>query len=203
MKKLIIAIIATAFMAAPALAADIMLTTPQTEGGPSVLAAIEGRSSAAQTPFQKSELTVKELSTLLWAATGRNRGGQGWTVPYAMGRDPYVNVYVMLKSGSYRYDTTKNMLLLVGDKNDIARAGTQDYVGTAPCVLVFAVSGTLRMDAWGDVAAGAMAQNIYLAAEALGLKTRYVQSFNRNALFNSLQIGPLGKILCIMPVGRQ
>ena len=92
MKKLIIALIAAALMAAPALAADIMLTTPQKDGGPSVLAAIEGRSSAAQTPFQKGELTVKELSTLLWVATGRNRGGQGWTVPYAMGRDPYVNV---------------------------------------------------------------------------------------------------------------
>lgn len=203
MKRLIIALIAAAFLASPALAADIMLTTPQTDGGPSVLAAINKRASAAQGPFQKGELTLKELSTLLWAATGRNRDGNGWTVPFAMHRDPYVNVYVMLKSGSYRYDYTKNMLMLVGDRNDISRAGTQDFVSTAPCVLVFAVNGSLRMDAWGDVAAGAMTQNVYLTSQALGLKTRYVQSFNKNALFSALQLGPLGRILCIMPVGRQ
>jgi nitroreductase len=48
-----------------------------------------------------------------------------------------------------------------------------------------------------------MSQNVYLAAEALGMKTRFVQSFNRETLINILNIGPLSRVIAIMPVGFQ
>jgi len=191
-------------MSSSAYAADITLPSPERNGGPGVLSAIEERGSAKASSFAKYELSTKELSTLLWAATGKNRGGTGWTVPFAMGTSPYVFVYVLLENGSYIYDPDKNMLKMLGDRNMISRAGRQEFIATAPAVFVLATrGGGPRIDRWAEIAAGAMSQNVYLAAQAFGLKTRFVQSFNRDTLANTLQMGPLERILCIMPVGRQ
>ena len=203
MRKILFAVLIVIFAAAPVFAADITLPSPQKDGGPGVLAAIDARGSAAQAPFKSGALTAKELSTLLWAASGKNRSGKGWTAPYALGKEPYVDVYVLLKEGVYRYDWQNNMLRLVGDRNLLSRAGSQAYVATAPCVLVLAVSGAIRVDSWAEIAAGAMSQNVYLAAQALGLKTRYIQSFSKNAIIDAIQLSPVGRVLCIMPVGRQ
>ena len=203
MKKILIAFAIAIFAAVSALAADITLPSPQKEGGTPVLAALEARGSAAQTPFKSEQLTVKELSTLLWAASGRNRAGKGFTAPYALGKDPYVDVYVLLKGGAYHYDWEKNMLKQLGDRNIISRAASQPFAASAPCLLVFAVSGSIRVDSWAEIAAGAMSQNVYLAAQALGLRTRYIQSFNKNAIIDAIQLSPIGRVLCIMPVGRQ
>jgi len=183
---------------------DIMLPTPLKDGGPDILSAISKRSSAARTSFANKELSLKELSTILWAATGRNRPEKGWTVPMAMGREPYITVYVLLKSGSYIYDWDKNMLKQLGNKNPIPRAGGEEFIGSAPCVFVLATRGKgPGIDSWADIAAGAMSQNIYLASEAFGLKTRFVASFNKETLLNYLFIGPLSRIICIMPIGFQ
>jgi nitroreductase len=203
MRKILLAVLIVIFVAVPVFAADITLPSPQKDGGSNVLAAIDARGSAAQTPFKSGALTAKELSTLLWAASGKNRGGKGWTAPYALGKAPYLDVYVLLKDGSYRYDWQNNVLRLASDKNIIGRAGSQAYVATAPCVLVFAVSGPIRVDSWAEIAAGAMSQNVYLAAQAQGLKTRYIQSFNKNAIIDAIQLSPVGRVICIMPVGRQ
>ena len=189
---------------AEAVTSDIMLTSPEKDGGISLFKAIEERSSATQKAFKEKEPSLKELSTLLWAATGRNRDGKGWTVPFAMSSDPYVSLYVLLKSGSYVYDPEKNMLKMLSDKNSISRAARQEFVGSAPCIFIFATKGSgPRIEGWAETAVGAMTQNVYLAAGALGMKTRYIQSFNRETLINLLNIGPLSRIIAIMPVGFQ
>lgn len=203
MKKLALALAIAAFAAVPALAADIMLPSPQKEGGAPVLAALDARGSAAQAPFKKEALTTRELATLLWAATGKNRGGKGWTAPYALGKAPYVDVYALLSDGVYHYDWQNGTLKQLSERNIISRACAQPFAGTAPCVLVFAAGGSLRVDSWAEIAAGAMSQNVYLAAQALGLKTRYIQSFSKNPIIDAIQLSPVGRILCIMPVGRQ
>lgn len=187
-----------------AFAADIVLPTPQYSGGPSLLEAIANRSSAAPKPFEQKEIPERDLSTLLWAATGLNRE-RGWTVPMAMGSAPYVDIYVLLKTGVYSYDWEKNRLLQINPKNLLSRASGQDFVATAPCILVFATKGgRARVDSWADTAAGAMAQNVYLAGQALGLKARYAGSFNKETLLNNFELaGPLLRIIAIMPVGYQ
>ena len=74
--------------ASAATAANIVLPEPDKTGGPSVMEAIANRASAEQRDFSKEELSLKELSTILWAATGKNREPKGWTVPMAMGASP-------------------------------------------------------------------------------------------------------------------
>lgn len=205
----IIAVFALALMAiigaaGGALAADIILPTPEKGGGIPLFDALAKRSSATHAGFDDKELSEKQLSTLLWAGTGLNRE-RGWTVPMAMGAEPYVDIYVLLKSGIYRYDWGKNVLLQINTKNLIPRASSQQYVATAPCIFVFATkSGRARVDSWADTAAGAMAQNIYLACESMGLKARYAATFNRETLLNSFELaGPLLRIISIMPAGYQ
>ena len=182
---------------------NIVLPSPKRDGGISALAAISGRSSAKHQSFEKKELSDEQLATILWAAMGKNRPDKGWTVPLAQGMRPYVDIYVLLKKGSYAYDWEKGILSLIAKKDIISRSAGQEFVATAPCVLVFVASPNLSVASWADVASGAMSQNVYFAAEALGLKTRYMQSANRASLSNYLNLGPLNRIICIMPVGYQ
>lgn len=191
-------------VAAATFAEDMILPDPEKSGGPSVLEAIANRSSAKQQAFENKSIPEKDLATLLWAGTGLNRD-KGWTVPMAMGAAPYVDIYVLLKSGVYSYDWEKNRLLQLSAKNIIPRASGQEYVTTAPCILVFVTKeGRARVSSWADVAVGAMSQNIYMASEALGLKARYVATFNKETLLSNMEAaGFLLKIIAIMPVGYQ
>lgn len=204
-KRLFLVALAVILTVAPAaFAVDVMLPNPQKNGGPAVLEAIATRSSAKQEAFENTSIPEQDLSTLLWAGTGLNRD-KGWTVPMAMGAAPYVDIYVLLKSGVYSYDWKKNRLLQLSTKNIIPRASGQDYVATAPCILIFATKGgRARVESWADVAAGSMSQNVYLACEALGLKARYAATFNKETLLNNMELaGVLLRIIAIMPVGYQ
>jgi len=205
MKKIfLLSVVAFFTISSAACAADnIFLPVPQKDGGKGVFAAIAGRASAKQSDFEKKDITDAQLSAILWAATGKNRPDKGWTIPLAQGMKPYVDVYVLRKDGAYQYYWEKGMLALIVKKNMIGLAGGQNFIETAPCVLVFVASGSLRVASWADVAAGAMSQNVYLAAESLGLKTRFVQNFNQASLTNYLNLSPLNRVLCIMPIGYQ
>lgn len=200
----ILAAILTIAVSTAACAANIVLPDPDKTGGPAVLAAINGRASALQEPFAKQELTLRELSTILWAATGKNREPKGWTVPLAMGREPYVSIYVLLKSGGYLYNWEKNALIDASNQPRlISKAANQDYAKTAPCLLVFVSRGTMNVDQYNYIAVGAMSQNAYLAAEALGLKARFLESFNKLSIESALMLGPVMNVCGIMAVGRQ
>lgn len=209
MKKLkvlpvIFAVILSVVCLQAAFAADVILPLPEEHGGIDVLKAIANRASAKPVPFERKEISEKDLATLLWAGSGLNRE-KGWTVPMAMGAAPYVDIYVLLNTGVYTYDWGKNRLLQMSQKNLIPRVSGQEFVSTAPCVLVFVTkNGRVRVDSWVDVAVGAMSQNIYLACEALGLKARYAATFNKETLLNNFeQAGYLLRIIAIMPVGYQ
>lgn len=205
MKKLVLLTAALILAASSAaFAASLLLPEPDRGGGPSVLEAIALRASAEQKNFAKDELTQEELSTILWAASGKNREPRGWTVPMAMGREPYVSIYVLLRKGGFLYSWEKHALIEQSDEKRLpAGAVTQDFAKTAPCVLVFVGSGMMNVENFSYIATGAMSQNVYLAAQALGLKARFVESFNRLKIESSLNLSPVAKITGVMLVGRQ
>ena len=89
------------------------------------------------------------------------------------------------------------------EKKLTSRAVTQDFAKSAPCILVFVSKGTMNVDNYNYIATGAMSQNVYLAAEALGLKTRFLASFNKVNIEAALMLGPIMKITGVMVVGRQ
>lgn len=195
--------------AAAALAGDGPLPAPKKDGGPSTLAALEARHSGKPGGFTQA-VTTDELSTLLWAAAGRNRNGQGWTVPTAMGRDPYVTLYVADATGTYRYDGKDHALVAVGKKDVRAELALQDFAKTAPTLIVAVLDGA-GLAAFGDadrglgfgyVLVGSMTQNLYLAAEAVGAEVRYIASVNADAAKRELKLQAADRTVCILPVGR-
>ena len=190
--------------------ADVPLPAPQRTGGPGLFDAIGSRASALGADFASmGEVSPEKLSTILWAATGLNRGEKGWTVPMAMGMEPYVKIYVARSDGTFLYDWRAHALKEVSKEDVRGRVGKQDFVAKAPCTLIFvsdsaALSKKFKDDdgeEFAAVAAGAMTQNIYLASGALGIGTRYIRSARDDEIERILSLPDDDDVLCIMPMG--
>ena len=118
---------------APMDAEIITLVAPQ-ETGATLLDAMMKRTSVRE--YADRELTLEQLSGLLWASSGQNRPDGRQTTPSSMGLYP-LRVYAVLSTGIYLYSSKEHNLTLVkkGDYRPIA--GTQDFVHTAPLSLVY------------------------------------------------------------------
>ncbi|MDR1965144.1 MAG: nitroreductase family protein [Synergistaceae bacterium] len=191
--------------------ADAKLPAPQKNGGDGIFGLLERRASGTRSDFPKGEISAEELSTILWAASGLNRGGNGWTVPLAGGRPPYVKIYAVKPDGAFLYDWKEHSLVEVTGKNILGDITDDDFVKKSPCVLVFVTDiGSLgsmsRLNggnalAW--TASGAMTQNAYLAADSLGISGRYMVSMKTGAVASELKLGDADTPLCIMPLGKR
>ena len=201
-KRLLCTLAAFTSISAPAWATDIILPAPQTSGGTGVYTALNNRHSAKHGDFPLKEISRQDLSTLLWAASGQNRNGKGWTVPFAMSKAPYDSIYVLDKSGVFKYDWKQNRLIEISTQDVREKAGPQPIVSQSPVVLAFiADSGTEPNYAY--IASGAMTQNIYLAAESIGVTGRYVISMDEPQLRHALKLKPHEKPLNLMLIGKK
>ena len=200
-KHIISALAAMTLISAPAWA-DVILPAPKTSAGMGVFAALNSRHSAKAGEFPLKDISKQELSNLLWAASGKNRFGKGWTVPFAMGKAPYNTIYVLDNTGVFKYNWKDNRLIEISKQEVREKAGPQPIVGVSPVVLVLvADSGTKPDVAW--IASGAMTQNIYLAAESLAIEGRYVISIDEAQLRQALKLKPDEKPLNLMLIGKK
>lgn len=181
---------------------NIILTEPDKTGGPALLEAISNRRSGTSFDNPK-EIPLKALSTILWAATGKNRDPKGWTVPFAKGSEPYVSVYAINSQGVFIYSWEKHQLELINeDSTIIKRVIAQKGYESVPLVLVFTTKGAGPvLSERAEIAVGAMAQNVYLATQPYGLKTRFLQSFNKIVLAQGVNLSPISRIIGVMPIG--
>ncbi|MDR2422175.1 MAG: nitroreductase family protein [Deltaproteobacteria bacterium] len=192
-----------------ALAADVKLPPPQTEGGMGLFEAIKKRSSAQGSSYNSAELSLEELSTVLWAASGLNRPDK-WTVPMAMGAKPYCKIYALGSDGAWLYDWADHSLKEVAKENLKPKVGAQDFVERASYVLIF-VSDPSGLKSFGEqktqdqlaaVLVGAMTQDVYLAAAALNLKARYVMSLKAPVVKEGLKLADGENPLCLLVLGK-
>jgi hypothetical protein len=190
--------------------ADIRLPPPRTEGGMSVFEAFKKRASAPGGDFPIAPLEPEELSTILWSATGLNRGEKGWTVPMARGLEPYCRIYVLLDEGIFLYDWKNHSLTEISKENVRAKVGSQNFVKTAPCILAVVAEGKVlaenfnerdRVD-FANVAAGAMTQDVYLAAAGLEIGARYIHSMNLEEIRRALSLPEEDYPICLMMLGK-
>ena len=195
MKKLVVCLV-MGFLCSAVFAADeIKLPAPKKSGGMPVLEAIDNRGSATGSEFPKGGISDADLSTILWAASGHNRDGKLWTVPMAMGREPYCKVYVLRKDGAYLFDWRNHSLRKVSGDDLTKTVPMQPFAQHAPVTLVIASDGKEVADMSGQFAgefavvlAGAMSQNIYLAAESVNVGARLVYSIKRDVASKSLKL---------------
>lgn len=184
----------------------IELPPPCREGGLPLRDALESRASSRA--FNPASLSSQMLSDLLWAADGLNRRGSGQTAPSALGAHEIV-IYVALPHGAYRYNSQDNALDLVAGSDVRRVTGHQDFVDNAPLDLVY-VADHSRMalvpvgqrDAYAHVAAGAVAQNVYLFCAANGLATVLRAWIDREAIANALGLAHHEAVLLSQTVGH-
>jgi nitroreductase len=191
MKKLIICF-AIVFTGIDVFSQTIDLPAPRKTGGMPLMDALAKRSTARA--FDTKELSMQQLSDLLWAAFGVNRPDGKRTAPSAMNYQE-TNIYVLLKQGAYVYDAKDNKLNQVLAEDIRSLGGTQAFVKDAPVTLIYVADLTKmgkgsnedKMNmAYVDV--GFIAQNVYLFCASEELVTGARMSIDKAALGSKLNL---------------
>ena len=188
-------------------AGELKLNRPDLNRGVNVMKAFSDRHSDRE--FSTRELSLQDLSDLLWAANGVNRPGDGKrTAPSALNKQD-VDIYVFLAKGVYLYDASKHVLKLVaeGDHRAVV-AGRQDFVKQAPVSLVY-VSDLSRfgmgldeqVKLMGAMDAGIVSQNVNLFCAGVGLSTVPRASMDQEALRKLLKLSDTQVPMMNNPVG--
>lgn len=210
MKQLKVTILLIAsFMATNAWAQDlktIKLNAPDKTRGAATMKAISERRSVRE--YDSKELSLQDLSDLLWAANGVSSSDRKRTAPTAMNRQE-IDVYVIREDGTYLYDAQAHALnpLTKGDFRS-AVAGSQDFVKTAPVCLVMVINlkklgdpNSEQTKLMGAVDAGNVSQNVNLFCSAVGLATVPRATMDKAKLKEVLKLDDTQLPLMNNPVG--
>ncbi|MDM8003433.1 MAG: SagB/ThcOx family dehydrogenase [Bacteroidota bacterium] len=186
---------------------DIKLNAPDMERGLTIMKAFEKRASA--TSFSSRELSLQDLSDLLWASNGINRPETGKrTAPTAVNAQD-VDIYVLMKSGAYLYDAkTHTLEWIAGGDNRKLVSERQTNFANAPAMLVlvseisrFRGDDNTRKLSWAAMDAGIVSQNISLFCAGAGLVTRPRASMDTEGLRKLLNLTSNQYPLLNNPVG--
>lgn len=186
---------------------DIKLNVPDMERGLTLMKAFEKRASA--TSFSSRELSLQDLSDLLWASNGINRLESGKrTAPTAVNAQD-IDIYVLLMSGAYLYDHKTHTLkgIAAGDNRKLI-SDRQTTFANAPVMLVlvsdisrFRGDDDARKLNWGAMDAGIVSQNISLFCAGTGMVTRPRASMDIEGLKKLLLLNGTQYPLLNNPVG--
>jgi len=165
----------TLLLCSQILAEEIRLLPPQFENNASLFEALKNRRT--ERSFSEKELSLQQLSNLLWAATGVNRpDSEKRTAPTAH-NDQEIDVYVAMKTGLYLYNAKGHILDFI-HANDIRKqTGKQKFTGTAPINLIYVADhNKMKGDKeskkfYSATDTGFISQNVYLYCAAEGLAT--------------------------------
>ena len=175
----------------PAACEEINLPSPGRDSGVTVMQALKARHSDRE--FSESEIPMETLSGLLWAANGFNRPDKR-TNATGMNKQT-ISIYVIMKSGAYRYDAKANVLVKVCDDDlRAAVAGRQPFAAKAPVSLLITADLSdpvykAPRDTLTHYDAGIVSGNIYLYCAANGLATVCRRAMDRDALKKALNLG--------------
>lgn len=194
----------------------IVLPKPQTEGGKSVLAALQERRTNRNIRAEK--LPPQMLSNLLWTAFGVNRekgnfGKSGRTAPSASNSQE-IDLYVALPEGVYLYEAGPHRLAPIVAGDFRARSG-RGTAATAP-VNIFYVVDLARYVLEGNpdrrindpevqksyyyCAVGLIAQNVYLFAASQGLAA-WLHNCDKTNTPKEFKLRPDQRVLFAQTVG--
>ena len=195
----------------------IQLPEPRYDSETSVEEALAQRRSIRD--YADENLTLDELSQLLWAAQGITAPWGGRTAPSAGALYP-LELYVVvgtvegLESGVYRYRPQEHELEKVKDGD--ARAALadaalgQEFITDAAITIVFTAVYERTTAKYRErgiryvyMEAGHAAQNVYLQAVALDLGTVTIGAFFDSDVKTVVGIQEHENPVYIMPVGRK
>jgi SagB-type dehydrogenase family enzyme len=196
--------------------AAMILPPPETKGTVSLEETIQRRRTVRS--FLPQPLTLPQVSQVLWAAQGIT-GGDKRAAPSAGALYP-MDVYAivgkdrveLLEAGIYHYEAQGHRLSPVtkGDLRAVASraALSQMWMADAPLIIVITAEYRRIAVKYGDrgtryamIEAGHIGQNIFLQAEALGLRAGIVGAFDDEKLIEAMKIPRSHEPLLMMPVG--
>ncbi len=155
---------------------NINLNQPDMTRRATLMKAFEDRRSTRE--FSTKELSLQDLSDLLWAANGYNRPVEKKrTAPTAMNKQE-IDVYAFTKDGVYLYDAEAHELKHISttDAREYIAAG-QAFAKDAPVALLIVSdmgkfgNASAHAAAMSAVDAGIVSQNISLFCAGAGLAT--------------------------------
>lgn len=185
----------------------IALLQPDKTLDVSLMQALSDRQSVRE--FADRQLSLEELSSLLWAANGINREDGRRTAPSAVNAQD-IDIFVCMASGAYLYDAKQNQLARVTTQ-DLRQAVAAQQPVMAPVFLVLvadlsrypeglaAQRELVTLFAAED--AGYVSANIGLYCAAAGLATVPRASMDKDALAAALQLTDSQVLLLNNPVG--
>lgn len=183
----------------------VKLPEVQKTGGMSLMEALQNRQS--QRSYSSKDLSLQQMSNLLWAAYGINRPNGYRTVPSARTFNEF-DIYIIKPEGWYMYDPVKHAMLKMGNEDLREFAGTQDFVKTAPVNMVF-VADFDRMSGADDefrkfysaTDVGYISQNVYLWCASEGLATIVRGQIDKPKAKEVLKLRPNQQVILAQTVG--
>jgi SagB-type dehydrogenase family enzyme len=184
-----------------------VLPPPQRSGGPTLASVLAARRSMRV--FGRRALEDAELGQLLWAGQGVSDGHR--TAPSAGGLYP-ITVRVADARGVWRYVPADHVLVretATDQRAELAAASfRQGAVATAPTILIISAEIAVtahkygaRAERYATLEAGHVAENILLAATALGLGGVPVGAFDDAAVHRVLDLPASVTTLYVLPIG--
>lgn len=170
----------------------IKLNAPDLERGETLMKSLDERQSIRE--YSDEEISLQDLSDLLWAANGINRPDGRRTAPSAMNRQP-VHIYVADSHGVYVYDHKEHALTPVSEGDYRQRVR-----GNMPAMnLVLVVED--GSDKFAGVNVGYVSQNICLACTALGMATVPCGGMDEKAFSEACRLSRKQQPIIHHPVG--
>ena len=177
---------------------------------------------ASTREWSDRDLSLQDLSDLLWAANGINRPDEQRHTASSAQNAHDVDLYVFMKDGAYLYDADAHALepVLSGDlRSELMMAPPPRPPGVAapppppapsdPPIQLILVSDVSRFKfgpqelkpEWGAIDVGIVSQNVSLFCAATGIKTRPRASMDKAKIAELLELSETQYVFLNHPVG--
>jgi len=160
------------------------------------------------------DVSLEELSQILWAAQGITDQGYGFRASPSAGALYPLHVYVVKKDGVFRYIPDGHKLVQISDQDlrpSLVRASLgQSFIRQAPVDIIISGNFAITQAKYGARAfryvcmeIGHTAQNIHLQAVSLGLSSVPIGAFWDDVVKKNLELPDNQEPLYIIPIGFQ
>lgn len=189
----------------------ISLPEPKLKGTMSLEEAIQRRRSKRS--YISQELTLEEISQLLWSVQGITDERMGFRAAPSAGALYPLEIYLVKADGLYLYLPDGHRLKRLSEKDlrrPLAQAALwQGFVAQAPIDIVICAVYERVTSKYGkrgvrytDIEVGHAAQNLHLQAVVLGLGSVPIGAFDDDAVKKVLSLPKDHQPLYIIPVGH-
>jgi SagB-type dehydrogenase family enzyme len=188
----------------------ISLPKPRSKGELSLEETISGRRSVRA--FSSKELSLEQISQLLWATQGITEQKRGFRAAPSAGALYPLEIYLITSDGIHYYDVVEHNLEKIS-VNDVRRelawaSWGQSSIAEAPISVIICAVRSRTTSRYGkrgnryvDIEVGHAAENLHLQAVALGLGSVPIGAFTDSEIKRILRLPRDTDPVYIIPIG--